>query len=94
MLTKVNHDDLICMSFYIVIRKIIFNETIERVDTYVAQFNGSVGRENHKMMRCLNVHKRTKKYAMELFPQEDTQVYSIPTEIPYDVFMTNILPFL
>ena len=53
-----------------------------------------VGCGDHKLIQCLDVHKGTKKYAMELFPEERTIFYSMPTCIPQHVFISNILPFL
>jgi hypothetical protein len=93
LLTKVNHDELTDGAFYFIIRVILVNN-VERIQNIVASYNGKVGSEHQTMMRLLNVHRGSRRYAMELVTSDNTIFYSMPTIIPQHVFISNILSFL
>uniref|UniRef100_A0A6C0AZT8 Uncharacterized protein n=1 Tax=viral metagenome TaxID=1070528 RepID=A0A6C0AZT8_9ZZZZ len=87
-------DELTDGSFYFIIRVVLLNNSVERVDNIFATYNGTVGLEHQTMIRLLNVHKGSRKSAMELVTSDNTIFYSLSAIIPQHVFISNILSFL
>jgi hypothetical protein len=94
LLTKVNQNELTDGTFYFIIRVILLNNSVERIENIFATYNGTVGMDHQNMIRLLNVHRGSRRSAMELVTSDNTIFYSIPTIIPQDVFISNILSFL
>ena len=94
MLDKVEQANLQPDIFYYIIRVVLADGIVNRIEGYVAEFHGLVGCQGHEMIRCMNVHKGSKKYMLELFSPDNTVFYKMPSKIPVDTFIAEVLPFV
>jgi hypothetical protein len=94
MLSKVKLAELKENSSYFIVRFILFNDSIERIDNVVGTYSGTVGVGGKELLRFTDIHRATRKSAMDLFSPETMLFYSIPPAIPREVFLSNILSFL
>lgn len=94
MLSKVALSELKENSSYFIIRFVLFNDSIERIDNVVGTYSGAVGVGDKEMLRFTDIHRASRKSAMDLFSPETILFYSMPAAIPREVFLSKVLSFL
>ena len=89
----IKYNELVFDEYYYIIRTVVWPFSKDKIEGYFASYSGILG-FNNPLLRFINIHKGSKKYKLNLFSSDNTTFYKIPSNIPMEVFIGNILPFI